>query len=123
MCIICFSGTSFSYVPIGCFKDKHNGIRPLPEMIGNHRNNINWYHMTETVMKCAKDAWAKNYTVFGVQFYGECWSGASSYKTYDKDGLNKIGCWEGVGMERNNYVYAFTSKRKYVTSDIQYYFE
>lgn len=81
-------------------------------MIGNHRNNINWYHMRETVMKCAKDAWAKNYIVFGVQFYGECWSGASSYKTYDKDGLNKIGCWEGVGMERNNYVYAFTSKRK-----------
>lgn len=65
--------------------------------------------MTETVMKCAKDAWAKNYTVFGVQFYGECWSGASSYKTYDKDGLNKIGCWEGVGRERNNYVYAFTN--------------
>ena len=65
--------------------------------------------MSETVKKCANDAWQKQFPVFGVQFYGECWSGPSGYVTYDKDGFNLQGCWEGVGRTRNNYVYAFTS--------------
>jgi len=98
-----------TYVPIGCFRDNQYDGRPLPEMIGNHRKNINWYHMSETVKKCADDAWQKQFAVFGVQFYGECWSGPSGYVTYDKDGFNLQGCWEGVGRNRNNYVYAFTS--------------
>jgi len=65
--------------------------------------------MSSTVRKCAEDAWRKKFAVFGVQFYGECWSGLDGYETYDKDGLNLQGCWEGVGKVRNNYVYAFTS--------------
>lgn len=99
-----------SYAPIGCFKDKHQGERPLPKLVGNHRKNINWYHMGETVRKCAADAWTKHFAVFGIQFYGECWSGPSGYVTYDEDGFNLQGCWEGVGKTKNNYVYAFTSK-------------
>lgn len=79
-------------------------------MVGNHRRNINWHHMQSTVAKCAEDAWSKKYAVFGVQFYGECWSGLQGYETYDKDGFNLQGCWEGVGKTRNNYVYAFTGK-------------
>jgi len=104
-------GLDNTYVPIGCFRDKqHQNGRPLPEMVGNHRNGINWHQMSETVKKCADDTWQKQFAVFGVQFYGECWSGATGYITYDKDGFNLIGCWEGVGKTHNNYVYAFTSK-------------
>lgn len=100
-----------TYVPIGCFKDKQTGGRPLPELIANHRKNINWHQMSETVQKCANDAWQRHFPVFGVQFYGECWSGPEGYVTYNKDGFNLDGCWEGVGRTRNNYVYAFTSKK------------
>jgi len=109
-CVSCGGSDSSSYVPIGCFEDKKSGEgRPLPDLVGNHRNGINWYHMSSTVRKCAEDAWRKKFAVFGVQFYGECWSGLDGYETYDKDGLNLQGCWEGVGKVRNNYVYAFTS--------------
>lgn len=76
----------------------------------NFRNGIDWHHMSKTVKNCAEDALSKHYDVFGVQFYGECWSGDEGYKTYDKDGFNLQGCWEGVGKSNNNYVYAFTSK-------------
>lgn len=108
-CASC-GGLDNTYVPIGCFRDKqHQNGRPLPEMVGNHRNGINWHQMSETVKKCADDTWQKQFAVFGVQFYGECWSGATGYITYDKDGFNLIGCWEGVGKTHNNYVYAFTS--------------
>lgn len=102
-------GSDSSYVPIGCFQDNRVRGRPLPEMVGNHRNNIDWHNMSSTVNKCAQDAWRNKYAVFGVQFYGECWSGITGYKTYDKDGFNLHGCWEGVGRSLNNYVYAFTS--------------
>ncbi|XP_078352920.1 A disintegrin and metalloproteinase with thrombospondin motifs 1-like isoform X2 [Oculina patagonica] len=107
-CVNC-GRQDMTHVPIGCFKDKHQGGRPLPELVGNHRRGINWHQMSETVQKCAQDAWQKQFPVFGVQFYGECWSGPSGYVTYDKDGFNLQGCWEGVGRTRNNYVYAFTS--------------
>ena len=60
--------------------------------------------------KCALDAWREQFAVFGVQFYGECWSGILGYETYDKDGFNSQGCWEGVGKSHHNYVYALTSK-------------
>lgn len=107
-CVSC-GGSDSSYVPIGCFQDNRVRGRPLPEMVGNHRNNIDWHNMSSTVNKCAQDAWRNKYAVFGVQFYGECWSGITGYKTYDKDGFNLHGCWEGVGRSLNNYVYAFTS--------------
>ena len=98
-------------VPIGCFRDFHEpklADRPLPKMIGNHRGSINWHNMSTTVTQCAADALAGGYHVFGVQFYGECWSGRLGYKTYDQDGFSRRGCWSGVGKSRNNYVYAFT---------------
>lgn len=107
-CASC-GGSNMSYFPIGCFKDKHSSERPLEKLVANLRGGIDWYHMEKTIRKCAKDAWSKHYDVFGIQFYGECWSGAEGYKTYDKDGFNLQGCWEGVGKSSNNYVYAFTS--------------
>lgn len=74
----------------------------------------------------------KNYTHFGIQGYGECWSGPNAAKTFSRDGVqNKftqrpspkpwVGCvGEGfercrggndqcVGQEKSNFVYAFVN--------------
>ena len=98
-----------SYVPVGCFRDRNAGVRPLPELLSSYRYHIDWNRVNLMVEKCAQDAWAKQFPVFGVQYYAECWSGRSGYLTYDKDGPNLDGCWQGVGKGWNNYVYAFTS--------------
>ena len=44
------------------------------------------------------------YKVFGLQFYGECWSGHQADTTYDKHGPS-VNCWEGVGTTLSNFVY------------------
>ena len=44
--------------------------------------------------------------VFGVQYYGECWSGSADVAKYDKYGIAPPeNCWEGVGEEWTNFVY------------------
>lgn len=89
---------------LGCFKDK--SARALPELVKNIRPQIDWYHMGNTVRDCAKLVQDKGYKVFGVQFYGECWSGAANMVQYDKYGVAPPEkCWEGVGKHWTNYVY------------------
>ena len=68
---------------LGCWIDNpHNRI--LKDQYSNRRKGLNWYNLGETVLGCAKDAVAsgKNYNLFAVQFYGECWSqeGHPDYK-------------------------------------------
>ena len=46
------------------------------------------------------------FQVFGIQFYGECWSGADGERTYSEYGSSP-NCWKGVGGSRANYVYEF----------------
>ena len=41
---------------------------------------------------------------FSVQFYGECWSGTDSGKTFARDGPSE-DCYEGVGEKKANAVY------------------
>ena len=44
--------------------------------------------------------------MFGVQYYGECWSGSADVAKYDKYGIAPPeNCWEGVGEEWTNFVY------------------
>ena len=43
------------------------------------------------VCRCAKKARKKAFTYFGLQFYGECWSGVRANVSYDNDGPSK-GC-------------------------------
>lgn len=101
------------YEPLGCFRD--GNPRALPQLIKNLRKGINWGDMSETVAKCAK-ATAEtdpSLKVFGLQFYGECFSGTNGLKTYDKYGALPYGkdktehCWEGVGSAGINFVYKF----------------
>ncbi|XP_031551833.1 thrombospondin-1-like isoform X2 [Actinia tenebrosa] len=53
---------------------------------------------------CNKEPCPLGWKVFGIQFYGECWSGPSALDTYAKYG-NSSACWDGVGQEGANYVY------------------
>ena len=68
---------------LGCWID-NPGNRILKDMYKNQRNGINWHNIGETILKCAKAAvdTGKDYNLFAVQFYGECWSqeGQPNYK-------------------------------------------
>lgn len=78
----------------------------------------------------------KNYTHFGIQGYGECWSGPNAAKTFSRDGVQNrftqrpspkpwVGCvGEGfgrcrggndqcVGQEKSNFVYAFVNGEQF----------
>jgi len=106
-CATCGDSDEMSYVPVGCFHDSRVGSRPLPELISSYRHNIEWGNINAIVGYCAHDTWKRQYPVFGVQFYAECWSGPFGHLTYDKDGFSWNGCWEGVGKAWNNFVYSF----------------
>ena len=66
--------------------------------------------------ECAKRALQHNYTHFGLQFYGECWSGPNAATLYNRDGPSSscIGtdfkpCSSEslcVGGSLTNYVYS-----------------
>lgn len=95
--------------------------------------------------RCARAASLKNYTHFGIQGYGECWSGPAAGKTYLLDGVENrfsqrpspkpwLGCVgdsfercrggsdKCVGQENTNFVYAvvncklFRVQRRYVVT-------
>ena len=70
---------------------------------------------------CAKAASRNGFHIFGLQFFGECWSGVNAAQTYAKDGpsnrclmaVNSVELRECndasheacVGVEFTNYVY------------------
>ena len=77
--------------------------------------------------RCAEKALQKGYTVFGLQFYGECWSGQNAELNFNSKGvapdekcvmnLNKpTECvqssdQECVGTQWTNYVYRLTESK------------
>lgn len=91
---------------VGCFGDKHQPFaRPLPDYLFNDRDpsidnfsgrRIDWrawdIYLPEFACRCAEAAKKANHTFFGVQFYGECWSGLNGHMTYDIDGPRQGGC-------------------------------
>ena len=68
------------------------------------RANIDWTDMTKIVRACAQIAKERGFPVFGIQYYGECWSGLDAENTYNNYGPSG-DCWNGVGKEGTNYVY------------------
>ena len=86
--------------------------------------------VTSLACRCAKIAREKGYKVFGLQSYGECWSGPSAEKHFDKYGkadpsksfqfignpplpCDKTKAQECIGGPLINYVYRL-KKGKYV---------
>ena len=89
------------YYRIGCFKDTRN--RAMPKLLGN------WRHDSQAVQKCALAAEKAGYSVFGVQYAGECWSGPQAHLTYKKYGSSTT-CVNGSGGAWAQDVYQIVSK-------------
>lgn len=111
---LCFGYTTSStgasqFVKVGCFEDKKP--RALPELLANYRGKLNWNNLKEVVKKCAQEAKKRNYMYFGIQFYGECWSGITAPLTYDRYGQSQR-CTSEVGRARANLVYRFIGEEK-----------
>ncbi|XP_068698000.1 matrilin-4-like [Montipora foliosa] len=121
---------------IGCFKDKIYPSRPLPELLLNDRDiysnshqpgyRLDWNKWNQSkhslACRCAQKALQKGYRVFGLQFYGECWSGPLGQFNYSRDGASdncimnlhdptacvKDEPKECVGRGFTNYIYMVT---------------
>ncbi|KAL9980001.1 hypothetical protein ACROYT_G008531 [Oculina patagonica] len=81
---------------VGCFKDK--SMRALPSLVTSFRGKIDWYHMENTIADCANAVQEKGFKVFGVQFYGECWSGSADAIQYDNIGTGGRGTSIHLGI-------------------------
>lgn len=89
------------FKPIGCFKDATR--RSFPKLIANFRSEItNWSNFEEIIKSCSKLSRQKGYRYFGIQFYGECWSG--EHVEFDGEGFS-LRCVSGVGKAGSNFVY------------------
>ena len=62
--------------------------------------------MTKIVRACAEIAKERGLSVFGIQYYGECWSGLDAENMYNKYGPSG-NCENGVGKKGTNYVYKY----------------
>lgn len=106
------------YEPVGCFKDKKTN-RLLDKLVKNFRKKQNlggkniWVYwegnMSYVIQLCAEEAFRQGYTMFGMQYYGECWSGKDPEKYYNKEGKSR-NCINGVGKAYTNYVYRIKGK-------------
>eukprot|EP00795_Rhopilema_esculentum_P017452 gene17452-9057_t len=120
---------------VGCFHDNIFPERPLKYELLNRRDPynhnfdghmINWQDYPGTLYslycKCAELTEAKGYTHFGLQFYGECWSGPSAnerYNMYGKSerciGVDYDACDDSaetdcIGKDKTNYIYQLVAK-------------
>lgn len=90
------------YDSLGCFRD--DSPHALPMLLKSFRGNIDWNNMAKIVQACAEITHERGLLTFGIQFYGECWSGVNASKTYDMYGPSK-NCWSGVGKKGSYHVY------------------
>ena len=99
-----------SFVPVGCYRDSVLAkARTLPELVHNYRwpkgqKEFDWNNLNKTIEACAREVNKKGYLYFGIQFYGECWSGPEGHLTFDRVKTSKH-CIKGVGKSWTNFVY------------------
>ncbi|XP_048577264.1 beta-galactosidase 9-like [Nematostella vectensis] len=93
---------------VGCYNDEDAPNRSLRTLYHNHRSEIVWAlwpDMTHVISACAREAFEEGFTdMFGVQFYGECWSDVSAASRYSMHGASSH-CVNGVGENWANLVY------------------
>ncbi|KAJ7384395.1 hypothetical protein OS493_021803 [Desmophyllum pertusum] len=125
-----------TFEKVGCFKDNtKKGMRTLPNLLVNDRDKnsdahdghkINWHEWEESMLslacRCANATREKGWKVFGLQFYGECWSGENGETAFNKYGeadpkkciqelvdpmppCDKNKDMECVGVQSTNYLY------------------
>ncbi|XP_032230403.1 uromodulin isoform X1 [Nematostella vectensis] len=74
---------------VGCYKA--NGDRPMPQFLASYRTKEylkewNQDEFDAVVRNCAAETEKHGFLYFGVQFWGECWSGPRAHLTYDDYG-------------------------------------
>jgi len=85
--------TSGQYTYTGCYND--TGVRAIP----NEQKNVS------SIDECAKIAEKKNQNVFGVQFYGQCFTGTNIEEAYQYGAnFNSSSC-PSLGGSWTNQVY------------------
>lgn len=115
------------YEPVGCFRDRNSKNQPrlLDKLVKNFRKKGNlpdgknvwdfWEDMSEVIQLCAESAFKDGYTaVFGIQYFGECWSGKNAALNYDKYGKSG-NCINGVGKASTNYIYRIKGELHQIT--------
>ena len=83
---------------LGCWIDNPIKQRILPDFYSSRRGKgLDWYNLGETVLKCGLDAVnsGKDYNLFAVQFYGECYS-AEGNPDYKKMRAAPNSCVNGM---------------------------
>ena len=100
-----------AYEPVGCFKDRPKS-REFKFLVKDFRKILGkdlwryWPDMSLVVQRCAEDVFRKGYThVFGVQFYGECYSDDNPWHDFTHGYSNN--CISGVGKHWTNFIYRF----------------
>lgn len=101
------------YEPVGCYRDRRKD-RALDKMVKNYRKPKNlggkkiweyWEDMSYVIQLCAEESFRQGFTaMFGMQYYGECWSGKDAESNYEKHGKSG-NCVNGVGKSSTNYIY------------------
>ena len=96
---------------VGCFKDKPEPKRALPEPLRINKF-VNWTDMnnsySEIIRACAVDVSKAGFRYFGIQNERECWSGVNGSVTYNKYGRNNnCDLLNGIGKSWSNFVYRF----------------
>ncbi|XP_067056311.1 uncharacterized protein [Acropora muricata] len=107
--------SQISYGKVGCYKDNQVNPQPLPELLADLTEEIDWYDLDRVIQKCATLAKVKDYTVFGMQSLGHCRSGKNAENTYNKDGKSS-GCRSGVGGRGENMVFMLNSVSETATT-------
>ncbi|XP_031574771.1 threonine-rich protein-like [Actinia tenebrosa] len=120
---------------VGCFTDDQQVPRPLPKMLFTNVNETSPYfsgvkvnepdpdsYMINLICICAQEALYKGYNMFGLQHYGECWSGRNiiTFQNFNRNGPS-THCitWKGkpckkgldcIGEDNTNFVYKVKDK-------------
>jgi len=109
----------FRYKYIGCFHDEGGKPnRALPLRYFNAKKYVNWkledYNFKKVIDLCAAHARNRSdVSLFGVQYYGECWGGKAG-SNYRRHGKSK-NCMQlpgvpGMGKGWTNAVYELICK-------------
>ncbi|XP_048589021.1 A disintegrin and metalloproteinase with thrombospondin motifs 18 isoform X4 [Nematostella vectensis] len=102
----CPTPPPWSFHSLGCYRNDPEK-RALPVFMASFRDNIDWKDMNKTVVACAKYVREHSeYSVFAIEFYGECWSGPEAearYNMYEKS----EDCYQGTGSQNTLHAYKF----------------
>ncbi|PFX15365.1 G-protein coupled receptor GRL101 [Stylophora pistillata] len=98
------STPSVEYRSVGCFADKRH--RAIPTLEGADPISAEKYdERTRAIEKCALAARKRGFTMFAVQYNGQCMSSATAEQTFNRYGESKECNANGKGGSWANNVY------------------